>query len=617
MRDRGRRTAILKGFTHIRLLLNVLTMRRLVTVILAAILVCACTDTRRQATLDRAARLMDTRPDSSLLLLDSLLPAHQRSSSADRLSDWPRRDRTRWLLLRTNAENKLDTVFRTDTLFRPVVDWYDLHGTPNERMLAHYLLGRIYSDMGDAPAALQAFHDAADCADTIATDCDYRQLMILHGQMAELYALQLMPKHQIAMEKEAFRYALLTHDTLTALFYEASQASAYELLHEEDSVEAIIRRTWRRYADMGQADIGSQFLGSLIFIELSKGKDDDARRHLAAYERAFGITPDGIGVEQGREMYYYMKGVYYSHVGKTDSASHFFHREIAEAKDLDNIHAGYNGLQELYRRNGLIDSVAKYAVLSHDYNDSVFIHNYSAKLQQLQSLYDYRRHQEAAMKLRLEKKRAENRNLIFACVALVAILLSYIYIARQKKRKEKEQLAMELQHQAELNEQARIQEDLQLLLEQTEGHFHELVNEKNRQLCELEERIRRFNESNRRQEKGSLDSRLENSSVYETFRRIADKPLSVPTREEWKNLRILFNNEYPAFYSRLVSDARLGQRDYRICMLIRLGFKPTEISNLIGSDLSTVSHVRLRLYKKLIGNDGSAKDFDQYLHEIM
>ena len=40
------------------------------------------------------------------------------------------------------AQNKCDTVFRSDSLQHVLTDYYDRHGTPNERMWAHYLLGR-------------------------------------------------------------------------------------------------------------------------------------------------------------------------------------------------------------------------------------------------------------------------------------------------------------------------------------------------------------------------------------------------------------------------------------------------------------------------------------------
>jgi hypothetical protein len=55
---------------------------------------------------------------------------------------------------------------------QPYVDFFDRHGTANDQLLAHYLMGRAYHEQGEAPMALQYYQQAAECADTTAADCD-------------------------------------------------------------------------------------------------------------------------------------------------------------------------------------------------------------------------------------------------------------------------------------------------------------------------------------------------------------------------------------------------------------------------------------------------------------
>ena len=83
-----------------------------------------------------------------------------------------------------------------DSVMKEVADWYDRHGTPNERMEAHYLLGCVYRDMGEAPRAVDCYLDAAACADTTAIDCDYYKLASIYGQMATLYHQQLLLSYE-------------------------------------------------------------------------------------------------------------------------------------------------------------------------------------------------------------------------------------------------------------------------------------------------------------------------------------------------------------------------------------------------------------------------------------
>ena len=131
-----------------------------IIVLVLALLSFACTSSQHRAVLDSADSLMNARPDSALTLLNALLPDTTRMSKGDLM---------RFHLLRTNAENKCDTVLtaRHAALMRRVCDYYDNRSSrrfANDRILAHYLLGRCYSDMGEAPAALQEFHNAADAA---------------------------------------------------------------------------------------------------------------------------------------------------------------------------------------------------------------------------------------------------------------------------------------------------------------------------------------------------------------------------------------------------------------------------------------------------------------------
>ena len=58
----------------------------------------------------------------------------------------------RYEVLLAEAMNKSYVSFTTDSVLKQVVRYYDRHGSPNEQLKAHYLLGCAYRDMGEAPA---------------------------------------------------------------------------------------------------------------------------------------------------------------------------------------------------------------------------------------------------------------------------------------------------------------------------------------------------------------------------------------------------------------------------------------------------------------------------------
>ena len=160
-------------------------MRKLLYIIVATIILAACVGNgKERAALDAAQAIINDRPDSALAILDSLEPSSR---------DFSRSTLRRWQLLRLMAQNKCDTVFHSDSLQLILTDYFDHHGTPNERMWAHYLLERAYYDMGEAIPALKAYEDAASAADTASADCDFWNLSRVYYQEAELLYYQNLP----------------------------------------------------------------------------------------------------------------------------------------------------------------------------------------------------------------------------------------------------------------------------------------------------------------------------------------------------------------------------------------------------------------------------------------
>ncbi len=60
-----------------------------------------------------------------------------------------------------------------DTLMADAFAYFKNHGTITDRMWAHYLMGCVYRDPGQAPEALELFRDGIALADATRTDCDY------------------------------------------------------------------------------------------------------------------------------------------------------------------------------------------------------------------------------------------------------------------------------------------------------------------------------------------------------------------------------------------------------------------------------------------------------------
>ena len=165
----------------------------------------ACTDSSRyDASLDEVRAVLNENPSLALSKLDSLKSYWEA---------FPEGTRMRWQLLQLSAQNKCDTVFRSDSVQQELVDYFDRHGTPNEQMYANYLLGRAYSDMGEAPQALKWFQKATEAADTTAKDCDYYTLCGIYGQIALTFEQQNLYREEIEAWERYSHFAQKDSDT--------------------------------------------------------------------------------------------------------------------------------------------------------------------------------------------------------------------------------------------------------------------------------------------------------------------------------------------------------------------------------------------------------------------
>ncbi len=104
--------------------------------------------------LDRADALIESRPDSSLLILDKI--------DAETLSD--NEQKARHALLKSMAldKNYIDTT--TFDVLQPAIDYYLEKGAPNDKLRTYYYQGVIFQNQGNRDKALNSHIKGLDIA---------------------------------------------------------------------------------------------------------------------------------------------------------------------------------------------------------------------------------------------------------------------------------------------------------------------------------------------------------------------------------------------------------------------------------------------------------------------
>ena len=86
--------------------------------------------------------------------------------------------------------------------------------------------------------------------------------------------------------------------------------------------------------------------------------------------------------------------------------------------------------------------------------------------------------------------------------------------------------------------------------------------------------------------------------------------------EEWADIENQIKRVYPGFSSQLHSLYSMSELEYHVCLLIKLRTAPTDIALVLARDVSTISTVRSRLYKKVFGQKGGAREWDDFILSI-
>ena len=574
-------------------------MKKLLYIIIGVVLLIACSERQEYVgMLERAKALMHDEPDSALMIINSL-GQHE--------AEFGKSFRMRYRLHRLNALNKVDTLFHSTDEAKELAEYFNDHGTPNEQMLAYYLLGRAYYDIHEAPMALNCFQTATERADTTTSDCDYRQLSRIYGQMSNLFYYQGLYQQELEYEDLSVKYGWKGNDPLNAIRSMAGKAHAYERLNRMDSACSLLGKVSSLYRKNGynsQAAIYDYYYGILL---LDKGETGKTKQLIEAYEGQSGFFDSAHQIEKGREIFYYQKGKYYLATNQYDSAEYLFRKELREGKDFNNQNAGSRGLALLFQKIHQSDSAAKYALYSYAMNDSVYAQRATKEVEQMQGMYDYSRNQELARQSKEKADKARARAQLIS-IALFLILVIVAIVAREVHKKRK---AERLEYKNNVSLLAKTQADV-IKLRSYGTELNQMLDDKEKETARLTTEIERYKERVGLQ-KESADALLEKSETYQYLKKSAGKAL-VLSNEDWYQTHMMIIEILPNFY-KLISSKRseLNDNEFRSSILIRLHFTPKEIANMLDVTQPYITKVCRSLMLKLFDEEGKSKDLSEKL----
>ena len=503
-------------------------------------------------------------------------------------------------LMQAKAQNENFEPFTSDSTMLRVVDYYDSHGTANEQMLAHYLLGCVYRDLGDAPRALECYHDAVSKADTTSAECDFQRLSRIYGQMADLFHAQRSPQFEKEAELNAVRMAWRAKDTLAALIFYAHLSNAYHLMGDKDSALYISLDACKLLKEYGYEQYAYRFLPMQYSIYLDNHEHKKAEELINIFKNESGLC-DKEDIISGHEIYYFNLGRLFYNTNKIDSALYYYNKLMNNAKHIGHYENAYKGLMEVYHKLGKPDSVMKYAQLFANANDSACLISSAEEINRANALYNYNASKRQAEISKREAEKYKTTIIIGWLLAFAAICLICYIIIRYRRKTKQQFTELNNMYFDTLTKYNQSVKDLNML----QNDINKYRSQKEKETESLHQTLVAYTKDDSDKAKWNAEQYMLHCDIVNELHGLAERGMSASVTN-WSALTGLTSQHLATFHQHLSAPQyALSEREIIVSILIKLRFTPSEMAILFDCSKQIITNTRTSINHKLFHQEGT------------
>ena len=335
------------------------------------------------------------------------------------------------------------------------------------------------------------------------------------------------------------------------------------------------------------------------------------------YDRAFEVLNRSLNdpFERDHTPTYYLLGKWYMLTGNLDSAFYYTKKSNTKEVFYKEIDV-YRNLVEIEWARGNHQSAHKYWREYLKCNDSIQMADNSEEIYRMKSLYDYNLRERENQRLALANERKQAS--IYRLFAITSILLLFLcgglihYLNRRRAwQRQKQKLEAEKRRIYRESEE-RIKDNLQKIAE-LEAQSSDSSGEPdlvalNRDILSAENRHIELSLERRR----VLEEQLITSAIYAKFHD-GREPID---ESDWMALRQELDRVYDLTNRLYALNPTLSEMEWRICCLIKIQMKVTDMAILLHRSKQAVSNARNRLYSKLSGRPGDPTKLDDLIRDL-
>lgn len=325
----------------------------LVIVLITIMILAAC---ERQSPiseqLDIAEKLMNSKPDSALVILESVPVSNVKSKEVS----------ARYALLKSMAldKNYIDTT--TFDVLQPAIDYYLENGTPDEMLRTYYYQGRIYQNQGDDDSAMQSFMNGCDLRQVV-TD----SLLLAHTLVA-----------QGTLFLKQYKTSEFIHNNIAAAkLYGGIGRNLLEIKSYTNAIDGYVMKNNKVAADslisvcmplVQKNPDGEPYLfSSLLSYTIGFCSANDIKAFLDKYHDMVLTKDETIDFAQG-----------YSKIGEYDKAIKFLSEISPDGSTLDSLKYAsvkVDILEKQGKYEAALNLYKEYSAMLERYQKSLFSHD--------------------------------------------------------------------------------------------------------------------------------------------------------------------------------------------------------------------------------------------------
>ena len=559
-----------------------------------------------------AESVMFEYPDSALHILKSMPMPSAR---------WDKENHALWCLLTTQAMYKQMMKISSDSLVSIAYEYYKPSDNTLRKAMSALYMGGVNYNLGNIEESVRFYLEAKT---EMENTNDYKLGYLVMSGLGRIYLYRNLIEYAFEACQSAYNYSVKDSNLRYQMVSLQYLARCYCLLNNLDKAEQVYEQSAELALKLKNDNFYAVVQQELALVYIA--------------QKRFYESLEVVQTLQPSSQTYLLRGQIYLCLSKSDSALYYLKKSLR----TDNVYTKrsvYKTLYQLSCDSELNIYMKEFCDSLLFYTDSVMSLDKGKEIIAYKEKYDHQKLITEQQRLKLEK--ADTQRMLFIitiCLIVVIAVVTYFYQKRLVRkettiRKQSEQLQdymLQLhEYETRLMQNNRYMDELQEQISRQEVNAED-IDSYREQIDSLQSENGRLSENinTLQQHIAEYTSKLDKARRdTEKFRSISEENLNLKQRErmladyvvdndrlvkelrekcrvlddrEWETLEQMCESTYGNFVSRLQSICpTLTKQELHLSILIKLRFSNTQMSDIFGVSVSSISQKKFRLKKHL------------------